>query len=56
MIEKGKLKKSEKTRYQMEPGYQAGIQHRPYRKISPKREVRVQVNGRVKKGPMESRG
>jgi hypothetical protein len=56
MIEKSSLKNTEKNRFQTEPAYHAGISHRPYRKISPKREVRVQVSGRVKKGPLESRG
>jgi hypothetical protein len=56
MLEREILKKVEKTRYQSQPGLQAEILHRPYRKKSPKRQVRVHVSGRVKKGPFESKG
>ncbi len=44
------------THYNDEAAYQAGIPHHPYRKRSPKRQVRVHVSNRVKKGPLESKG
>jgi hypothetical protein len=50
------LNKTEKVHYNDEPAYQAAIPHQPYRKRSPKREVRTHVSKRVKKGPLESRG
>jgi hypothetical protein len=56
MLEKENFKRTERNRYQAEVGYQAAITQHPYRKMSPKREVRVHVSARVKKGPLESRG
>jgi hypothetical protein len=56
MFENENFKKAEKTRYQAESGYQASIPQHPHRKMAPKRQVRVHVSGRVKKGPLESKG
>jgi hypothetical protein len=56
MLVKECFKKVERTHYQAESGYQAAITQHPYRKMSPKRQIRVHVSQRVKKGPLESRG
>jgi hypothetical protein len=56
MLEKENIKDLERTRYQAEPGFQAGIPHRPYRRRAPKREMQARASQRVKKGPKESKG
>jgi hypothetical protein len=56
MLDKGKIKKLELTGHQHEPGYQSFVLHNAPRKPAPKREVRGRVSGRIKKGPLESRG
>lgn len=56
MLVKENLKRVERTRHQAQIAYQASIPQHPYRKMAPKREIRVHVSMRVKKGPLESRG
>jgi len=56
MLKTQNLKSMVNTHYHYEPAYQASIGQRPYRKLSPKREVRVHVSNRVRKGPLESKG
>lgn len=56
MLKNKVLKAAEKVHYNDEPAYQAAIAHQPYRKMSPKRKIRVHVSKRIKKGPLESKG
>ncbi len=52
---KGNVKDLQKG-HEAEPGFQAGIPHRPYRRRAPKREMRGRAFVRIKKGPLESKG
>ncbi len=56
MLKNKVLTQLEKTHFSHQSALQATMSHQPYRKLSPKREVRVHVSNRVKKGPLESKG
>jgi hypothetical protein len=56
MFDTETYKKAEKNRYQSESGFYAAIPQHPHRKMAPKRQVKVHISHRVKKGPLESKG